>query len=87
MKTSLSLKSIRANIQGLPAPSILTALGVALLAAIFLGVSFGTTAIPISTIIRIVLNATGQFHFSRQWDPTDELIILQSVDTKFIFWK
>ncbi len=71
------MKSIRANIQGLPAPSILAALGVALLAAIFLGVSFGTIAIPIPTVARIVLNATGLFHFARQWDVSDELIILQ----------
>ncbi len=77
MKSSLQLKTIRASIQALPAPAILAALGVALLAAIFLGVSFGSTAIPVGSIAQILLNATGLFHFARRWDPGDELIILQ----------
>jgi iron complex transport system permease protein len=73
----MQLKTIRATIQALPAPTILVVLGVILLAAIFLGVSFGTTAIPVSSVLQILLNATGLFHFARQWDPSDELIILQ----------
>ena len=56
---------------------MLVALGIALLAAIFLGTSFGTISISFSDIARILLNATGLFHFARQWDPGDELIILQ----------
>jgi ABC-type Fe3+-siderophore transport system permease subunit len=77
MKSSIQLKTIRASIQALPAPFMMAALGVALLAAIFLGASFGSIAIPVTTIAQIVLNATGLFHFARQWDPSDELIILQ----------
>ena len=70
-------KSWRATIQTLPAPLILMALGVALLAAIFLAVSFGSTSIPIGIIAQILLNSTGVFHFARQWDPATELIVLQ----------
>jgi iron complex transport system permease protein len=61
----------------LPTPSVLAALGIALVAATFLGISFGTIAIPVSSIVQIVLNATGLFHFARHWDPSDEAIILQ----------
>jgi iron complex transport system permease protein len=77
MKSTLQLKSIRASVQALPAPAILAVLGIALLAAIFLGVSFGSTAIPVASIAQILLNATGLFHFARLWDPGAELIILQ----------
>ncbi|MFL5657533.1 MAG: FecCD family ABC transporter permease [Ktedonobacteraceae bacterium] len=48
-----------------------------LLTVILLGVSFGSTPIPIGTIVKILLNGTGIFHFARQWDPTDELIVWQ----------
>ncbi|HLG63676.1 MAG TPA: iron chelate uptake ABC transporter family permease subunit [Ktedonosporobacter sp.] len=48
-----------------------------LLAAIVLAVSFGSTAIPLSTIVQILLNGTGLFHFARQWDPSAELIVWQ----------
>lgn len=73
----MQLKTIHATVRALPASSILAALGIALIAAIFLGVSFGTTAIPVSSVAQILLNATGLFHFARQWDASDELIILQ----------
>src|SRR5436853_5392035 len=56
---------------------ILSILGGLLLAVILLAVSFGSTPIPISTIVKILLNGTGIFHFARQWDPTDELIVWQ----------
>lgn len=80
MKLSIQrpqLKSVRARIQALPAVTILVTLALVLLAVMFLGVSFGSTAIPIGSIAQIVLNGTGLFHFARHWDPTDELIILQ----------
>lgn len=77
MKSSVQLKTIRANIQALPAPFMLAALGIALLAAIFLGASFGTISVPVSDIAQILLNATGLFHFARRWDPSTETIILQ----------
>src|SRR5436853_7453644 len=56
---------------------ILSILGGLLLAVILLAVSFGSTPIPISTMVKILLNGTGIFHFARQWDPTDELIVWQ----------
>lgn len=43
---------------------------------ILIAVSFGSVAIPLSTIIKIFLNLTGLFHFSQQWDPSTEIIIL-----------
>lgn len=77
MIPQLQLNMMRARIQALPAPYILTALAALLLAAIFLGVSFGSIAIPVGEVVRILLNGMGVFHFARQWDPSDELIILQ----------
>ena len=62
----------------LPAWLVLTALALALLLAIFLAVNFGAISIPTSVIARILLNSTGLFHFARQWDPTVEVIVLQS---------
>jgi iron complex transport system permease protein len=61
----------------LPASLILLTLGVLLLAVIIVAVSFGSTSIPIATITQILLNGTGLFHFTRQWDPSAELIIWQ----------
>src|SRR2546429_1877076 len=61
----------------LPPSFILPILSGLLLAVILLAVSFGSTPIPISTIVKILLNGTGIFHFARQWDPTDELIVWQ----------
>jgi iron complex transport system permease protein len=61
----------------LPPSIILPILSGLLLAVILLAVSFGSTPIPISTIVKILLNGTGIFHFARQWDPTDELIVWQ----------
>ena len=55
---------------------ILTLCGL-LFAVIVLAVSFGSTAIPLSSIVQILLNGTGLFHFVRQWDPSMELIIWQ----------
>src|SRR6266851_5800065 len=61
----------------LPASLILLALAMLLLAVIIVAVSFGSTSIPIATITQILLNGTGLFHFTRQWDPSAELIIWQ----------
>jgi ABC-type Fe3+-siderophore transport system permease subunit len=44
---------------------------------ILLAVSFGSVPIPIGTIMQILLNGTGLFHFARQWDTTAEVIVLQ----------
>ena len=61
----------------LPPALILLGLSILLLMVLFLGVSFGSISIPIGAIAKIILNGTGLFHFARQWDPTDELIIWQ----------
>src|SRR2546423_8838458 len=60
-----------------PPSIILPLLGGLLLAVMLLAVSFGSTPIPISTIVKILLNGTGIFHFARQWDPTSEVIVWQ----------
>ncbi len=61
----------------LPASLLLLLLTIVLLAVLLLGVSFGSIAIPFSTIVQILLNGTGLFHFARQWDASIELIIWQ----------
>src|SRR5260370_38423744 len=63
--------------RALPAPLLLLALGCVLLVVILIAVSFGSTAIPIGTIVQILLNGTGLFHFTRQWDPSAEAIVWQ----------
>ncbi len=65
------------RLQALPAWLSLALLGLLLLLAILLGVSFGSTPIPLGTILQILLNGTGVFHFARQWDPSLEVIIWQ----------
>ena len=82
MKTATSNKSVEhrngiKRIRGLPSPLILLILGLLLLAVIVLAVSFGSTSIALGTIIQILLNGSGLFHFSRSWDPTAELIVWQ----------
>ncbi len=65
------------RIQVLPAWVTLPFLALFLVGVLGLAVSFGTTSIPLDTIVRIVLNGTGLFHFVRQWDASTEIIILQ----------
>ena len=82
MKIATSNKSVEhrnglQRIRGLPSPLILLILGLLLLAVIVLAVSFGSTSIALGTIIQILLNGSGLFHFSRSWDPTAELIVWQ----------
>ncbi len=63
--------------RALPAPLLLLVLSGVLLVVILLAVSFGSIPIPIGTIVQILLNGTGLFHFARQWDPTAEVIVWQ----------
>lgn len=49
---------------------------IAVPAVVLLAVSFGSIAIPLSTIVEIFLNRTGLFHFPQLWDPSTEIIIL-----------
>lgn len=58
-------------------PLVLIILCGLLLIIILLAVSFGSVSIPVSTIVQILLNGTGIFHFARQWEPTAEVIIWQ----------
>lgn len=44
---------------------------------LLVAVSFGSTPIPMGTIIQILLNGTNLFHFARSWDPTAEVIVWQ----------
>ncbi|HEY4388718.1 MAG TPA: iron ABC transporter permease [Ktedonobacteraceae bacterium] len=55
---------------------VLVVLGCGLLVALLLAVSFGSTAIPLSTVAQILLNATGIFHLPRTWDSASEVIVL-----------
>lgn len=65
------------RLRALPAWLALTLLGLLLLGAILLGVSFGSTPIPLDTILQILLNGSRFFHFPRHWDPSIEVIIWQ----------
>lgn len=65
------------RLQSLPAGLILLLMAGLLLVVIFLAVSFGSIAIPLDVVARILLNGTRLFHFKRTWDPTSELIIWQ----------
>ncbi len=56
---------------------VLLVLCALLLTVILLAVSFGSVAISFGTILQIVLNGTGLFHFARQWDVSAEVIIWQ----------
>ncbi len=71
------VQSWRENIRRLPVWLVLSALAAALVVVIFLATNFGTISIPASVIARILLNSTGLFHFTRQWDPGTETIVLQ----------
>ena len=61
----------------LPAFLILLIFSCCLLVVLVVAICFGSTSIPLNTIVQILLNGTGLFHFARQWDPTTELIIWQ----------
>jgi iron complex transport system permease protein len=59
------------------APVVVFLLIVLLVFSIVLAVSLGATTIPPDTIVQILLNGTGIFHFARQWDSAFEIIIWQ----------
>src|SRR5579884_3311831 len=61
----------------LPVSLVLLLLCGALLIIILLAVSFGSVAISFGTIVQILLNGSGLFHFARRWDPSAEVIIWQ----------
>lgn len=59
----------------LATPLVFACLAVMLVVVILISVSFGSVAIPLSTIIQILLNSSGFIHFAV--DPSLEVIILQ----------
>ncbi len=61
----------------LSATVVLTGLSGLLLVVVLFAVSIGSTPIPLGTIVQIVLNGTGLFHFSRNWDGATEVIVWQ----------
>jgi iron complex transport system permease protein len=71
------LKRLRGGVRALPAPLLLFALSCILCVVILLAASFGSVPIPVGTIMQILLNGTGLFHFARQWDPAAEVIVWQ----------
>lgn len=73
----VTLSSLLKRLQALPAWVTLPLLGLLMLAALLLGVSFGSTPIPLDTILKVLLNSSRLFHFARQWDPSIEVIVAQ----------
>src|SRR5579875_24074 len=65
------------GVRRLPSSLVLALLTVLLVCAMLVAVSFGSTAIPLSIIARIVLNGTGLFHFTHHWAASDEVIVWQ----------
>ncbi|GCF09584.1 FecCD family ABC transporter permease [Dictyobacter arantiisoli] len=61
----------------LATPVVFVFLIVALLVTMLVAISFGSVSIPFLTIIQIVLNNTGIFHFFAYWDPVLAIILLQ----------
>lgn len=76
-KHTFSPAALIKRVRGLPSWGVLGALCVLVLGTLLLGVSFGATAIPLGTIVQVLLNGTGIFHFARHWDAATEVIILQ----------
>jgi iron complex transport system permease protein len=48
---------------------------VLLILVVLCAICFGSVAIPLGTILQILLNSSGLFHFARQWDASVEVII------------
>ncbi|WP_207229603.1 FecCD family ABC transporter permease [Ktedonosporobacter rubrisoli] len=65
------------GVRRLPGAVIFCILGLLLFIVILLAVSMGSVAISFDTIIQILLNGTGLFHFRQVWDPSIEVIIWQ----------
>src|SRR6266516_3630937 len=79
-KNTIERRSVKRpvkDLHALPSTLALFILNGVLFAVILISVSFGSIPIPIGAIAQILLNGTGIFHFTRQWDPTAELIIWQ----------
>jgi iron complex transport system permease protein len=77
MQRPFSPSALLKHARALPAWSTLLLLGLLLLGALLLGVSFGATSIPLATILQVLLNGSGIFHFAQRWDPATGVIIWQ----------
>ena len=75
--TNVTTQLTQRPVSGKRMPISLT--GYVLVALLFLtiaiAVSFGTTPIPFSVVVKVLLNGTRLFHFTRHWDSTIETII------------
>src|SRR5579885_2784545 len=58
-------------------PLVLLALCLLLFGVIILALSFGSVSIPFGTIMQIMLNGTGLFHFTQRWDTATAIIVWQ----------
>src|ERR1700745_2445990 len=70
----LQLKQPRGGVKALPTTLLMSTLSAVLLVVILLAISFGSTPIPISTIIQVLLNGTHLFHFAQPWYPTGVIV-------------
>lgn len=77
MTQNISVRRGVQRLQRLPLWCVLALFSLILCCAVLLGVSFGSTPIPLGTIVHILLNGSGIFHFARVWDPAQEVIIWQ----------
>jgi iron complex transport system permease protein len=58
-------------------PLFLLALCLLLIGVIILALSFGSVSIPFGTIMQVMLNGTGLFHFAQRWDAATAIIVWQ----------
>ena len=68
------LKQTRGGLKALPATLLMSILSAILLIVILLAISFGSTPIPIGTIVQVLLNGTHLFHFAQPWYPTGVIV-------------
>ena len=61
----------------LPTPLVFGGLSVVFVGTLLLATSVGSVAIPVLTIVQIILHATGLVHTPQQWDSSLDIIILQ----------
>jgi iron complex transport system permease protein len=70
----LQLKQPREGVKALPTTLLMSILSTVLLIVMLLAISFGSTPIPISTIIQVLLNGTHLFHFAQPWYPIGVIV-------------
>jgi iron complex transport system permease protein len=68
------MKQLRGGVRALPATLLFSMLSAVLLIVMLLAISFGSTSIPIGTIVQVLLNGTHLFHFAQPWYPTGVIV-------------